>query len=80
MKCQKPGEHPDKPSNRVGGTGDCLMCNRERASKFRDRNRQARSLYTALMERKIPTDVDHLHEGHVLLTAIDMARDPRIET
>jgi hypothetical protein len=78
LQCQKPGEHPDKPSNRAGGTGACLLCQRERAGKHRDRNRQARSLYVALLDRKIPADVERIAEGDRLLRVLDMARDPRI--
>ena len=58
--------------------GPCGECARDRQAAQRTRNRIAREFYTALMDRNIPMDADHLAEGHRLLTALNLAGDIRI--
>lgn len=57
----------------------CRECNRERQATHRALNRDAREFCTALASRNIPLDADHIAEGHRLLTALNLARDIRIE-
>jgi len=75
MQCQSPGNHPDIPSNRAGGVGACLMCQRERGARHRDTNRAARTLYRELADRGVPPDAARLTAGHRLLVALDLAGD-----
>lgn len=56
MLCQKPGEHPDIPSNRQSGTGACLACQRDRNARHRAVNRAARELYRELATQGVPLD------------------------
>ena len=63
---------------RVIDGGRCADCNRERQAKHRETNKVARQFCTILTEREIPLDVDRITEGHRLLTALDLARNPRI--
>lgn len=58
--------------------GPCAECARDRQTAQRNRNRLAREFYTALADRNIPLDADHLAEGHRLLAALNLARDIRI--
>lgn len=60
MICQDPLNHPDTPSNRIGGTGACRMCAKLRQDRFKAANKTARALYDALVEQGVPADAEKL--------------------
>lgn len=61
----------------IDGTA-CSDCARERQADQRARNAEGRRLAQALRDQGVPLDADHLAEGHLLLTALNLARDIRI--
>lgn len=56
--------------------GPCRECARERQADQRHRNAEGRHLAQALREHRVPLDIERLAEGHRLLMALEMARDP----
>jgi len=73
MQCQKPGEHPDVPSNRIAGTGACRQCQRDRSSQHRRRSQEARVFCRALKDRGIPLDLERIGDAWKVATALDLA-------
>lgn len=59
--------------------GPCRECARERQADQRARNAEGRLLAQALREKRIPLDVERLAEGHRLVSALEMSRNPLID-